>query len=99
MGDELRRAADQGAMAIPKIASRTFWEWVERRHIPAHMVIAVTIWLTVRVVEWAMDFPSSYPELKGTDAGLIIGAVMAPWGLMEAAMFKFYSESIKNGSI
>lgn len=100
MTDETtRRISDQGVGALAvKTAKATgtgLWDWIEKRHIPAHVVIAVTIWLTIRVVEWAMNFADSNVGRDSNAVGIILGAVLTPWGLMQAAMFKFYSESIK----
>ena len=96
MADEQkRREADQGLKAAPKIASRTFWDWVERRHIAQHAAIMVTLWLTVEVIFWAMDFADLNVGRDSNSVGVIIGAVLTPWGLMQAAMFKFYNDGIK----
>ena len=96
-----RRAVDQGFAAIAgRTAKETgsgFWNWGEKRHIPAHIVIATTIWLTWDIVQWAMWFADLHVERDSNTVGVILGAVLTPWGLMQAAMFKFYSESIRNG--
>lgn len=87
-----RRAVDKNAVVA---ASRTLWDWVERHHIDALAVIAVTLWLTVRVIEWAMDFADIHYSEQGLHIAAIIGAVLTPWGIMQAALFKFYVD-LKN---
>ena len=81
--------------SVPKVVSRTFWEWFEKRHIAAHVCIAVTLWLTVDVIYWAMDFADAHATRDSNSVGVIIGAVLTPWGLMQAAMFAFYTNTIK----
>ena len=93
-----RREEDQGLKAVPKVASRTFWDWVEKRHIAQHAAIMVTLWITVEVVFWAMDFADSHVERDSNSVGVIIGAVLTPWGLMQAAMFKFYNDGISKNN-
>lgn len=85
-----------GAVTVVRVTTRSFWDWIEKRHIPAHAVIAVTIYMTVRIAEWAMYFKTGYPEVSGSEAAFFIGAVTGPWVLLQAAMFKFYAESIKS---
>lgn len=95
-----RRTEDQGKLAIATRTARRsgsgFWNWIERRKIAAHACIALTLWLTLRIVEWAMDLPY---ELEGKYEGMHIAAMQAglltPWGLIQGAMFKFYMELIK----
>ncbi len=87
-----RRAADKGALVA---ASHTLWDWVERHHIDALAVIGITLWLTVGVIQWAMDFADLHYSEQGLHIAAIIGAILTPWGLMQAALFKFYAE-LKN---
>lgn len=87
-----RRAVDKNAVVA---ASRTLWTWFERHHIDALAVIFVTLWLTVRVIEWAMDFADLHYSEQGLHIAAIIGAVLTPWGIMQAALFKFYAD-LKN---
>ena len=97
MADEReRREADKGFKAAPKIISRTLWDWVERRHIAQHVAIALTLYLTWEVIFWAMDFADTHALRESNSVGVIIGAVLTPWGLMQAAMFKFYNDGIKS---
>lgn len=91
MIDLLRRAEDKniggqlicGAGAL----SAAFWN----HHIDAFLVLCITMALSVRVVEWALDF-GSLSNLDGVQRAAVVAAVLGPWGLMQAAMFKFYVE-------
>lgn len=89
MNEELRRTADQSLL---KATNRTFWNWVERHHIDSLAVIIVTLWLTVKVIGWAMDFADEHYSEAGLQIAAIIGAVLTPWGIMQAALFKFYAD-------
>jgi len=83
---ELRRETDKGWVA-------RFWEWIDARRIDMHAVLVVSLWLTIRVVEWSMDFAGAHPDMDGVRMAAVIGAVLGPWALLQGAMFKFYSES------
>lgn len=99
-----RRAIDQGvatqAAVVTRRASRTFWHWFESHHVDSLVVIVVTLWLTWRVVEWALWFPTeTETKLSGVDRAAILGAVLTPWGIMQGLMFKFYVDlKGKNGA-
>lgn len=101
---EERRASDQGiignAARTARTTSRTFWTWFESHHIDSLTVLAVTLWMTYTIVQWAIDFPYDMDtKLSGTDKAAIIAAVMTPYGLMQAALFKFYVDLKGKGAI
>lgn len=97
--ENARRETDKGAIAVTKVASRTLWGWVERHHIDALAVLIITLWITVKVVDWAMDFADSHYDVDGMQIAAIIGAVLTPWGLSQSAMFAFYVNlKAKNGA-
>ena len=92
---QARRSADHGVVVVAvrtaAQTSKTFWTWFESHHVDSLAVLGVTLWLTYRIVEWALDFPYDMEtQLSGTDKAAIIAAVMTPYGLMQAALFKFY---------
>lgn len=88
-GNPARRAVDKNAVAV---ASRTLWDWVERHHVDALAVIIVTLYLTIQVIQWAMGFADLHYSEQGMHIAAIIGAVLTPWGIMQAALFKFYAD-------
>jgi hypothetical protein len=97
MTDEARRLEDKSVVAraayTAKTTSRTFWNWAEQHHVDSLVVIIVTLSLTVRVVEWAMAYAyAPGTGFSGTDKAAIIAAILGPWGLMQGAMFKFYTD-------
>lgn len=97
-----RRAADKGAprvaLQVAAQASHSFWGWFEHHHIDALAVLVVSLWLTVRIVEWALEVPYHNRSYTGTEVALIIGAVLTPLGAMQVFLFKFYVDlKGKNG--
>lgn len=100
MSDDLnRREVDKGVVGVAKATSRTFWTWYQTYHIDALAVIGVTLWLTIRVIEWSMDFADTHYDVEGWQIPGIIGAVLGPWGIMQAAMFAFYVNLLaRNGA-
>ena len=106
MNDEpLRRTGDQrlivAATLTAKKTSRSFWRWVEEHHVDSFLVLVVTLWLTIRVMDWALEFPYDLDtKLSGVDKAAILGAVLTPWGILQGLMFKFYIDlKGKNGRI
>ena len=89
MTDELRREEDKGWFA-------RFWEWVDKRNIDLHCILVFTLWLTWRVMHWAMDFAASHPEIDGLHMAAIIASVVTPWTAMQTAMFAFYASARKS---
>ena len=102
MAEEKTRRATDGnlAAAFGHVHRSTtgIWDWCERRKVAAHIVMAVTVALTLRIAEWAMDFP--YENLiaakpySGGEVAMIQAAILGPWGLMQGAMFTFYLKLI-----
>jgi len=97
--EENRRVSDVSALTKTGQAAHsavtTVWDWAEKRKIAAHAVMVVTIWLTIRIAEWAIDLPydmaNMYPEkYTGVDVAAMLAGVLTPWGLMQGAMFTFY---------
>ena len=98
-----KRAEDQTTMAkaahAARTTSRTFWTWVEHHHLDALSVLVITLTLSIKVMDWAMTYAYiDVPGASGAERAAIIAAVLGPWGLAQAAMFKFYVElKAKNG--
>src|SRR3990167_1423681 len=94
--EKTRRIEDKGVVAVATRAaretSRTFWDWIEYHRVDSLSVIIVSLWLTIRVVEWAMNYADEHYEVEGLQIAAIIGAVLTPWGIMQAALFKFYAD-------
>lgn len=88
MTDDLRRETDKSLWA-------RFWEWIDKRRVDMHVVLAVSLWLTIDVVQWSMDFADMHPEMEADKMYKVIAAVLGPWAFLQGAMFKFYADSRK----
>ena len=104
---ECNRRSTDGSLALVlktaehvKVGSRTFWDWAEKRKIAAHLVMIVALTMTIRVVEWMLDFPydvlSAAKPYTGIEVAAIQAAVIGPWGLMQGVMFKMYMDMIRS---
>jgi hypothetical protein len=92
---EEQRSSERGiagaAMTAARVTSRSFWGWFEEHHVDSLAVLIVTLTLTVHIALWALEFPYDVEtKLSGTDKAAILAAVLTPWGIMQAALFKFY---------
>lgn len=101
---EDRRIRERGPIAqaatAARVTSRTFWQWFSDNQIDSLSVLAVTLWLSIRVIDWALEFGyAEVPGTSGAERAGIIAAVLGPWGLSQAAMCKWYMElKAKNGN-
>lgn len=76
-----------------------FWDWIDRRNIDLHAVLVFTLWMTGKVMEWAMTFADSHPDMDGTKMAAIIASVLLPWGTVQGAMMGFWSNARKGTDI
>ena len=54
-------------------------------------VLSVSRWLTVRIVEWALEVPyDNHGRYTGAEVAMILGSVLTPLGAMQVFLFKFY---------
>lgn len=82
-------------------ATVTIFDWAEKRKVAAHVVMAVTMWLTVRIAEAMIDLPydmaAMYPsKYTGVDVAAMQAGVLGPWSLMQGAMLKFYLDLVRS---
>ena len=71
-----------------------FWTWIDDRQIDAHIVAAVIMWATLEITAWAMRYAETSSR-TGLEVAAVIGAVMVPWGGLQAAVIKWYFEARK----
>lgn len=83
-----RRTSDSGLMCRIAIRASQFWDFIDRRQIDAHVVNAITMYGTVDIFIWAKHF-AEHGDRPGLEVAAIIGAVAAPWSLLQSAMIKF----------
>ncbi len=73
--------------------SATVWNFVDNRAVVRRVAFVWVLWMTSEVIYWAMDFAGAHPEMDGLKLASILGAVLTPWSIMQAAIFKFYADS------
>lgn len=90
-----RRRVDRGALCWLADRGSDTWDWIDKRQLDAWGVLVFSLWMTARVLEWAMDFADGHAEMDGLRMAAIIGTVMGPWVTMQAALVKFHFEARK----
>lgn len=75
------------------VVSATIWNFVDNRAVVRRVAFVWVLWMTSEVIYWAMGFAGAHPEMDGLKLAAILGAVLTPWSAMQAAIFKFYSDS------
>lgn len=72
-----------------------FWDFIDRRQIDAHVVNAITLFGTIKITSWAMNF-AEHADRPGIEVAAILGAVGLPWAGLQAAMVKFVFDARRN---
>lgn len=75
-------------------AVERFWTWIDDRQIDAHIVAVFIMWGTLKITDWAMRYAET-ADRPGLEVAAVIGAVMVPWGALQAAVVKWYFEARK----
>ena len=73
---------------------RRFWDFVDSRAVFRRLVLMVTLWMTYSSYVWAASF-AEHTAHTGSDAALIIAAVLAPVSFLQTAVFASYTNSRK----
>ena len=92
---EQRPAEDGGWLCKVALRGSQFFDLIDKRQVDAWSVLVFSLWMTYVVLDWAMDFANAHPDLDGLKMAAIIGAVVAPWVTMQAALVKFYFDARK----
>jgi hypothetical protein len=66
-----------------------FWNWVDARDIDKHLVSLVILYGTAILSKWAMHY-AEVGNRPGLEVAAIIGAVTAPYMMLQAAAIGFY---------
>ena len=94
--DQHRRRDDTGWLCLIALRGSQFFDWVDKRQVDAWSVLIFSLAMTYIVLEWAMDFANAHSEMDGLKMAAIIGAVVAPWVTMQAALVKFVFDARKS---
>lgn len=69
------------------------WDWIDARDIDKHAVSVVVLYGTKVLTTWAMGFAAAHPDKPGLEIAAIIGAVTAPYMVLQGAAIKYYFEA------
>lgn len=69
-------------------ASET-WDWIDKRQIVERIVAFAILYGTIKITGWAMMYAETHGEKAGSDAAVIIAAVVAPYMALQAAAVAF----------
>lgn len=100
-----RRQADRGFSVwwavhhVIQAVSATLWNFIDNRAVIRRVAFVWVLWMTSIVIYWAMDFADDHPDMDGLKMAAILGAVLTPWSAMQAAIFKFYSDSVDPAAV
>lgn len=89
------RATDHGTLCrLARVASFG-WDWLERRMILERAVAVAILYGTIKVTTWAMGYAETHDEVHGSDAALIIAAVLAPYMTLQGYAAKLMFDRLK----
>ncbi len=84
---------------MPEILSNSLtrlWDFIDSRGIVRRVVLAIAIWMTWQVSQWAMGYVETSTR-PGIDLAAIIGAVTGPVTIFGGYVFKAYIDSRAEG--
>ena len=94
MADERRRRTDK-----PMGLIRAFLEFLDNRSVFRRVAFVWMMWLTTTATLWCFEYAGSKTFGDGMQTAAVIAAVMAPIAGLQAAIFKWYSESRSDDSV
>lgn len=80
--------------SIFKRISSAVWNFIDNRAVIRRVSFLWVLWMTTEVITWAMDFADHHQDMDGLKMAAILGAILTPWSAMQAAIFKFYADSV-----
>lgn len=73
--------------------TRAFLEFLDNRSVFRRIAFIWMMWLTTHATLWCFEFAAVKAFPDGVQTAAVIAAVMAPVAGLQAAIFKWYSES------
>lgn len=75
--------------------SEAFWKWADRRQLLSvrSLVMYATIYDTWHAFKWGSEYAYFALDKSGAEVSMVIGAVTAPVAIMQAFVFKWYTET------
>jgi hypothetical protein len=75
-------------MAVTVTTLTEMWDFIDKREIDKHVVSAIIMLGTVKVIRWAMAFAAAHAADQNTS--IIIAAVELPYMALQAAAIQQY---------
>jgi len=86
------RAAIKSGIKLTKEAFTGLFDFADHRDIDKHAVCVVTLYWTYKLTTWGMHFAEVH-QGQGSDAAVLIAAVLAPFMALQGAVIRFYFSS------
>lgn len=80
-------------MTQARRAFSAFLEFLDNRSVFRRLAFVWMMWLTTKATMWCFDFAAVKAFPDGVQTAAVIAAVMAPIAGLQAAIFKWYSET------
>lgn len=65
------------------------WDFIDKRQIDKHLTACAVFSVTIKLLFWSVHFASTSTR-PGADIAEIIGAIWAPWNIVQAAVIGWY---------
>ena len=69
-----------------------FWNWIDTRQVVRRCILAIAIFQTWEVTQWAMNFAMT-TQRTGLDVAAMIGAVTGPITVFTGYVFRAYIDA------
>ena len=69
-----------------------FWKFVDEKRVIRRAVLFLVLYWTGTTLEWSIHF-AEVSARHGTDVATILAAIWGPMGLLQGAVFGFYSRA------
>ena len=77
----------------PREAWEAFWLWIDEKRVIRRASLGLTFWLTIHIAFWSMHFAETQTARSGGDIAAILAAIWGPMGILQGAVFAFYSKA------
>ena len=84
-----RRETDKNLLCKIALAGSAVWDFIDKRQIDAYAISLAILWYTATVIDWAMNFVTTHPDIDGLKAAAIIAAITGPWSALQGMAIKF----------
>ena len=76
----------------PREAWEAFWLWIDEKRVIRRAVLFLMLYWTGTTLAWSIHFAETSLR-PGVDVAAILAAIWGPMGLLQGAVFAFYSKA------